>query len=87
MTVPPARPPAGTRGPGTFPPGQAADPLAASRGGGTAPGGRALGPTPCGAAGEAQERAAAELAALWSAVGVLAGLTPARPEPRDAVFD
>ena len=32
-------------------------------------------------------RAAAEIAAIWSAVGRLAGLTPARPESRDGAFD
>ena len=32
-------------------------------------------------------RAAEEIAALWSAVGALAGLTPARPESRDGAFD
>ena len=32
-------------------------------------------------------RAAAEIAALWSTVGALAGLTPARPEPSDGAFD
>ena len=32
-------------------------------------------------------RAAAEIAAIWSAVSALAGLTPARPEPRDGAFD
>jgi len=32
-------------------------------------------------------RAAEELAALWTTVGALAGLTPARPEPPDGAFD
>ena len=32
-------------------------------------------------------RAAAEIAAIWSAVGALTGLTPARPESRDGAFD
>ncbi len=32
-------------------------------------------------------RAAAEIAALFAAVGILAGLTPARPESRDGAFD
>ena len=32
-------------------------------------------------------RAAEEIAALWSAVGELTGLTPARPEPSDGAFD
>ena len=32
-------------------------------------------------------RAAEEIAALWSAVGALAGLTLARPEPSDGAFD
>ena len=32
-------------------------------------------------------RAAAEIAALWSAVGELTGLTPAHPESRDGAFD
>ena len=32
-------------------------------------------------------RAAAEIAALFAAVGALAGLTPARPESRDGTFD
>ena len=32
-------------------------------------------------------RAAAEIAALWAAIGALAGLTPARPESRDDSFD
>ena len=32
-------------------------------------------------------RAAEEIAAIWSAVGRLAGLTPARPEPSDGAFD
>ena len=40
-----------------------------------------------GAVAAARGRAAAEIAALWSAVGELAGLTPARPESSDGAFD